>query len=140
MGRVQASVGDVIVGASYIHTQPFKEQFWAHGDTEFAGVDARWMRGGVQLGGEWINGHPFEGTKTFGGYADVMVHRPFMGPVTAVARAERLRELQVAPKRQTFRPSSAPDELGARAAQETSGALSLPAGSDTTSETHSAGW
>jgi hypothetical protein len=46
VGRVQASVGDVIVGASYIHTQPFKEQVWAHGDTVFAGVDARWMRGG----------------------------------------------------------------------------------------------
>jgi hypothetical protein len=90
VGRVQASVGDVIVGASYIHTQPFKEQFWAHGDTEFSGVDARWMRGGVQLRGEWINGRPFAGTKTFGGYADLMVHRQFMGPVTAVLRAERL--------------------------------------------------
>jgi len=45
-----------IVGASYIHTQPFKEQaFFAHGDTEFAGVDARWMRGGVQLRGETSN-------------------------------------------------------------------------------------
>jgi hypothetical protein len=90
VGRVQATVGDVIVGASYIHTQPFREQFWAEGDTEFAGVDARWMRGGVQLRGEWINGHPFAGTRTFGGYADLMVHRPFMGPVTAVVRAERL--------------------------------------------------
>jgi hypothetical protein len=91
VGRVQASVGDVIVGASYIHTQPFEEQaFFAHGDTEFAGVDARWMRGGVQLRGEWIHGHPFAGTRTFGGYADLMVHRRFMGPVTAVLRAERL--------------------------------------------------
>jgi hypothetical protein len=90
MGRVQATVGDVIVGASYIHTLPFKEQFWAEGDTEFAGVDARWMRGGVQLRGEFINGHPFAGTRTFGGYADLMVHRPFMGPITAVLRAERL--------------------------------------------------
>jgi hypothetical protein len=90
MGRVQASVGDVIVGASYIHTLPFKEQAWAQGDTEFAGVDARWMRGGVQLRGEFINGHPFAGTSTSGGYADVMVHRPFMGPFTAVLRAERL--------------------------------------------------
>jgi hypothetical protein len=91
VGRVQASVGDVIVGASYIHTQPFIEQaLFAHGDTEYGGVDARWMRGGVQLRGEWINGHPFRGTRTFGGYADVMVHRVFMGPVTAVARAERL--------------------------------------------------
>ena len=91
VARVQASVGDVIVGASYIHTQPFEEQaFFAHGDTEFAGVDARWMRGGVQLRGEWINGHPFAGTRTFGGYADLMVHRQFMGPITAVLRAERL--------------------------------------------------
>ena len=90
VGRVQASAGDVIVGASYIHTQPFKEQFWAQGTTEFAGVDARWMRGGVQLRGEWINGHPFAGTHTSGGYADVMVHRQFMGPITAVLRAERL--------------------------------------------------
>jgi len=90
VGRVQASVGDVIVGASYIHTQPFKEQFWAQGHTEFAGVDARWMRGGVQLRGEWINGHPFAGTRTFGGYADLLVHRQFMGPITAVLRAERL--------------------------------------------------
>jgi hypothetical protein len=90
VGRVQATVGDVIVGASYIHTLPFIEQFWAEGDTEFAGVDARWMRGGVQLRGEFINGHPFAGTSTFGGYADVMVHRPFMGPFTAVVRAERL--------------------------------------------------
>jgi hypothetical protein len=90
VGRVQASVGDVIVGASYMHTQPFKEQPWAHGDTQFAGVDARWMRGGVQLRGEFINGHPFEGARTYGGYADLLVHRQFMGPVTAVLRAERL--------------------------------------------------
>jgi hypothetical protein len=90
VGRVQAAIGDVIVGGSYIHTQPFIEQAWARGDTEFAGVDARWMRGGVQLRGEFINGHAFAGTRTFGGYTDVMVHRPFMGPVTAVARAERL--------------------------------------------------
>jgi hypothetical protein len=48
------------------------------------------MRAGVQLRGEWINGHPFAGTRTFGGYADLMVHRPFMRVVTAVARAERL--------------------------------------------------
>jgi hypothetical protein len=90
VGRVQASVGDVILGASYIHTQPFKEQVWARGATEFSGVDARWMRGGIQLRGEWINGRAFSGTRTFGGYADVMVHRSFMGPVTAVLRAERL--------------------------------------------------
>ena len=50
----------------------------------------RWMRGGVQVRGEWIDGRSFAGTRTYGGYADLIVHRPFMGPVTAVARAERL--------------------------------------------------
>ena len=91
VGRVQLAVGDIIVGASYIHTQPFREQaLFAHGDSEFAGVDARWMRGGIQVRGEWINGHAFAGTKTVGGYADLLVHRQFMGPVTAVLRAERL--------------------------------------------------
>jgi hypothetical protein len=90
IGRVQATVGDVIVGTSYIHTQPFVEQPWTRGATEFSGVDARWMKAGVQLRGEWITGRPFSGAHTDGGYADVMVHRPFMKAVTAVARAERL--------------------------------------------------
>jgi hypothetical protein len=44
----------------------------------------------VQVRGEWIDGRSFAGTRTFGGYADLIVHRPFMGPVTAVARAEKL--------------------------------------------------
>ena len=50
----------------------------------------RWMMGGVQVRGEWIDGRSFAGTRTYGGYADLIVHRPFMGPVTAVARAEKL--------------------------------------------------
>lgn len=90
VGRVQASVGPVIVGASYIHTQPSAARTFARGSTEFVGGDVRWMAGGVQLRGEWIDGRSFAGTRTFGGYADLIVHRPFMGPVTAVARAERL--------------------------------------------------
>jgi hypothetical protein len=90
VGRVQAVLGDLIVGTSYIHTQPFVEQAWTRGHTEFTGLDARWMRGGLQARGEWINGRAFSGTRTYGGYADVMLHRAFMGPVTAVARAERL--------------------------------------------------
>ena len=48
------------------------------------------MMGGVQVRGEWIDGRSFAGTRTYGGYADLIVHRPFMGPVTAVARAEKL--------------------------------------------------
>jgi hypothetical protein len=48
------------------------------------------MGGGVQVRGEWLGGRPFDGTTTTGGYADVIVHRPVMGPVTALLRAERL--------------------------------------------------
>jgi hypothetical protein len=48
------------------------------------------MYEGVQVRGEWLDGQPFGGTRTFGGYIDAIVHRPIMGPVTAVLRAERL--------------------------------------------------
>ena len=48
------------------------------------------MHGGVQARGEWIDGQSFTGTRTFGGYVDVLVHRQGMGPVTAVGRVERL--------------------------------------------------
>ncbi len=50
----------------------------------------RWMRAGIQIRGEWLTGRPFEQASTQGGYLDVLVHRPFMGPATAVARFERL--------------------------------------------------
>ena len=90
VGRLQASVGSLIVGGSYIHTKPSDEYPWAQGSTEFVGMDARWMKAGVQLRGEWIDGRAFDGTRTFGGYADVIVHRQFMGPITAVGRVERL--------------------------------------------------
>ena len=45
------------------------------------------------LRGEWLGGQPFEGTRTTGGYADLLVHRPTMGPVTAFGprRAAGLR-------------------------------------------------
>jgi hypothetical protein len=80
----------VIVGVSHIRTQPSALRTFARGNTEFNGVDVRWMHGGVQLRGEWIDGRPFNGTRTFGGYIDAIVHVRAMGPVTAVARAERL--------------------------------------------------
>ena len=57
---------------------------------EFSGLDLRWMRDGVQFRGEWITGRPFDGTTTSGWYADAIVHRVAMGPVTAVARVERV--------------------------------------------------
>ena len=88
--RVQGSIGPFIVGASHIRTQPSIARTFATGSAVFSGVDVRWMSGGVQLRGEWIDGHPFAGARTFGGYVDAIVHRSVMGPVTAVFRAERL--------------------------------------------------
>jgi hypothetical protein len=88
--RVQGSLGSVIIGASHIRTLPSEARTRASGLTVFSGVDARWMYRGVQVRGEWIDGRPFDGARTFGGYVDALVHRPEMGPVTAVVRAERL--------------------------------------------------
>ncbi len=89
--RVQATAGNFIVGASHIRTQPSTvERPWASGRQEFTGVDVRWMSAGVQLRGEWLAGRPFDRVSTRGGYIDAFVHRPSMGPVTAVARIERL--------------------------------------------------
>lgn len=88
--RAQGSAGAFIVGLSHIRTQPNLTASFVHGRMEFTGVDLRWMREGVQLRGEWIKGQPFDRTTTTGWYADVIVHRVPMGPVTAVARIERL--------------------------------------------------
>lgn len=88
--RVQGAGGGWIAGVSYIRTRPSRTRPFAKGRAEFAGVDLRWMKNGVQLRGEVIEGRPFQGVRTRAGYADVLVHRPAMGPVTAVARIERL--------------------------------------------------
>ncbi len=88
--RVQTFRGPVIVGASYLSSRPFLEGPWVTGRTSFGGIDARFMRGGVQLRGEWILGRSFDTVRTSGGYIDVLVHRERMGPVTLVGRAERL--------------------------------------------------
>jgi len=88
--RVQAYYGFLLVGASYIRTNPYQPETFAHGRAVFGGIDFRWMRGGVQFSGEWIDGRPFDGTTTTGWHLDSSVHRPFMGPVTAVARIEEI--------------------------------------------------
>ena len=88
--RLQSYAGQFIAGASYIRTLPYMPETSAHGRLEFAGLDLRWMRDGVQLRGEWLTGRPFDGTSTSGWYADAIVHRVAMGPITAVARVERL--------------------------------------------------
>jgi hypothetical protein len=88
--RAQAAVGAWILGASYIDTTPYMPERFAKGRARFGGADVRWMAGGVQVRGEWLGGQPFDGTRTTGGYVDLIVHRPAMGPVTAFGRAERL--------------------------------------------------
>ena len=95
--RVQAFEGPFLIGVSHIHTSPYQSPIFAHGHADFTGVDVRWMRDGVQLRGEWIGGRPFDGTTTTGWYIDTLVHRTGMGPVTAVARLERLDYDAVAP-------------------------------------------
>ena len=111
--RGQAVAGSVIVGLSYIDTHPHlaragggpapiiatdagldltreHEDEVGPGSSRFGGIDVRWMRGGVQLRGEFIGGRPFDGARTHGGYIDLIVHRPVMGPITAALRAEHL--------------------------------------------------
>ena len=86
----QVAHGPVIAGVSYIDTMPDQPARFAKGRAHFGGVDLRVMHAGVMLRGEWISGRPFDGTATRGGYLDVLVHRPRLGPVTVLARAERL--------------------------------------------------
>jgi hypothetical protein len=88
--RGQGALGPMIIGVSYIDTRPYQSPAFAHGHAVFTGLDVRWMQHGVQMRGEWISGRPFDGTTTNGGYVDAIVHRPGMGRVTAVGRAERL--------------------------------------------------
>lgn len=99
VARVQAAAGDVIIGTSYIETNPYNPRRFAHGRARFGGIDARWMRGGLQLRGEWIDGQPFDGTTTTGGYLDAIVHTRRMGPVTALVRAEKLGYDTTSPRR-----------------------------------------
>jgi len=88
--RAQGYYRDLILGASYLRTRPSDPRPFAQGRMVFRGVDGRWMRSGVELRCEWIDGRPFDGVSTLGGYLDALVHYPQMGPVTAVARVERL--------------------------------------------------
>jgi hypothetical protein len=88
--RVQAYYGSLIAGVSHIRTPPLNGPEIRNGMSHFTGVDLRWAHGGVQLRGEWMTGRPFDGASTTGWYADGIVHVLGMGPVTAVARVERL--------------------------------------------------
>jgi hypothetical protein len=89
--RVQGYYKSLIVGASRIASGRDRALgSFAAGRSIFNGVDGRWTSHGVQVRGEWIHGHPFDGVKTTGGYLDVSVHHRRLGPVMVVGRAERL--------------------------------------------------
>jgi hypothetical protein len=105
--RGQGAFGPMIVGVSHIDTRPYQPTTYAPGHAVFTGIDVRWMRDGVQARGEWIAGRPFDGTTTTGGYADLIVHRPGMGPVSAVLRAEQLSYEAAAPFAMTAQRYSA---------------------------------
>jgi hypothetical protein len=88
--RAQTYFHSTIVGVSHLHSKPSMRGAFVRGPMDFTGVDARWMRGGVMLRGEWVDGRPFTGVRTRGGYLDAIVHMTGMGPVTAVARVEKI--------------------------------------------------
>ena len=88
--RGQMYFPSTTIGVSHYRAKPYQPEFFAKGHAVFTGVDVRWMSNGVQLRGEFLAGRPFDGTTTTGGYIDLSVHRVAMGPVTAIARIERL--------------------------------------------------
>jgi hypothetical protein len=87
--RVQAYRGNFIVGASYARSNPYLSPRFASGRQAFGGFDARWAHpAGFQARGEFLAGHSYEGVSTRGFYVDGQVHRPGMGPFTALVRGE----------------------------------------------------
>ena len=89
--RGQAYDKSLVVGVSRISSRPYAPARFATGRLSFTGVDGRFAQGGVIVRGEWIHGRPWSAPETTGWYVDGFVHRRFMGPVTAIVRAERLK-------------------------------------------------
>jgi hypothetical protein len=89
--RLQAHRGSLIAGVSYLKTQPDTSKPWVRGKGQFGGIDARWMRGGLQLRGEVIWGNAFDNSGMRGWYLDATAHRRGLGPVTPVLRLEEYR-------------------------------------------------
>jgi hypothetical protein len=88
--RVQGYRGTIVAGVSHVRSRPYVRRSFAQGEAVFTGLDLRWMHAGTQVRAEWITGQPFRGPSTTGWYVDAIVHRPLLGPVTLVARAEEL--------------------------------------------------
>lgn len=88
--RAEVVAGPAVVGVSRLDTTPYSPARFASGRARFTGIDLRAMAGGVQVRGEWLDGQPFDGRATNGGYLDVIVHTRRMDRVTALGRVERL--------------------------------------------------
>jgi hypothetical protein len=96
--RVQGYHGPFIVGVSHARSNPYLPTYFAKGRQAFTGVDVRFASSqGVQIRSELIQGHSYEGVSTTGWYVDGMLHRPVMGPFTAVVRGESLDYIAAAP-------------------------------------------
>jgi hypothetical protein len=103
--RAQGYYRSLILGASHLDSAAQNPGPWATGRMVFHGIDGRWMRGGVQVRGEWIAGRSWDDVRTEAGYVDVIVHHERLGPVTLLGRVERLDyfagEFSVYPRRLT---------------------------------------
>ena len=110
--RVQGYHRSLIVGVSHMRSNPYLPARFAVGRQAFNGVDVRWTHSaGIQARGELLKGHSHEGrVSTTGWYADGFVHRPGMGPFTAVIRGESLIYTAPAPRAREARRLT----LGAR--------------------------
>jgi hypothetical protein len=109
--RVQAYRGQFVVGASHARSNPYLPPRFAVGRQAFSGVDVRWAHpSGLQARGEFLTGHSYEGVSTAGWYVDGLVHRPGMGPFTALVRGEWLDYSAAPPRARTAKRVT----LGAR--------------------------
>ncbi len=89
--RVQGYHGPFIVGVSHARSNPYLPTTFAFGRQVFTGVDLRFATStGFQIRSEVLKGHSFKGVSTTGWYVDGLVHRPQMGPLTAVVRTESI--------------------------------------------------
>jgi len=100
--RVQGYRGQFIIGVSHARSNPYMRRRTVTGRQIFTGIDVRWAHSaGIQARGELLKGRSWDGVSTVGGYVDGYVHRPGMGPFTAVIRAEFL-DYDTAPPRARF--------------------------------------
>jgi hypothetical protein len=102
--RVQGYRGPFIVGVSHARSNPYLSPRFAVGRQAFTGLDVRWTHSaGIQARSEVLTGHSFEGVSTTGWYVDGALHRPGMGPFTAVARTEYLNYIAPSPRARSAR-------------------------------------